>query len=352
MKRRLALTALLALILAASAAPAAAAPWIGVRGNHLVDGRGQTVRLLGVSRSGAEYACQQGWGFFDGPMDAASIRTMKRWRINSVRVPLNETCWLGINGIDPDLAGASYRRAIRGYVERLERAGLYVVLDLEATAPGTHQAVGIPPLPDADHAPDFWRSVAAEYRDDRAVLFELFTEPHDVGWGCVEHGCEVEDSHFGTYRAAGMTELVEAVRSTGARQPLLVPGTDWSRVFGGWLAHLPPDPAHALLASVHTYNFAPCYSHCRADLERIARHHPVVTSELGEGDCRDTYIDPYMRWADRHGVSYLGWTWNTGGGWTCRSGPSLIRDYDGAPTRFGRGFRDHLRALDYSSGHG
>ena len=70
-----------------------------VRGNHLVNGAGKTVRLLGVDRSGLEYACVQGWGFSDGPTDAASIAAMKAWRINAVRVPLNEDCWLGINGV-------------------------------------------------------------------------------------------------------------------------------------------------------------------------------------------------------------------------------------------------------------
>ncbi|MFN8218461.1 MAG: cellulase family glycosylhydrolase [Solirubrobacterales bacterium] len=364
MKPRVALALLLAVVVAAAAAlaggpsaglargaPAGAAapgstgPWIGVRGNHLIDRRGRVVRLLGVNRSGAEYACQQGWGFFDGPMDAASIRAMRRWRINSVRLPLNETCWLGINGIDPRYGGAPYRRAIHGYVARLERAGLYVVLELEAAAPGGFQASGIPPLPDADHTPAFWRSLASSFRGDRAVLFDLYTEPHDVGWGCVENGCEVEDGRFGAYRAAGMGELVAAVRSTGARQPILVPGVDWARDLSGWLGHLPDDPAHALVASNHTYNFAACYRRCRAALARIARAHPVVTGELGEGDCRDRYIDPYMRWADRHGVSYLAWAWDAHGGWTCRAGPSLITGYRGTPTAFGRGFRDHLLAL-------
>jgi endoglucanase len=324
---------------------ASRAPWIGVRGNRLVNRAGKPVRMLGVSRSGAEYACQQGYGFFDGPMNEESIAAMKRWRINTVRVPLNETCWLGIDGIDPRYGGDAYREAIRGYVERLEAAGLYVVLDLESAVPGGHQAAGIPPMPDADHAPDFWRSVAREYRGDRAVVFELYTEPHDVRWGCVENGCEIGESNFGPYRAVGMRRLVRVVRSTGARQPILLPGIDWSRLFEGWLEHLPPDPAHALVASNHTYDFAACFEACRADLARIARHHPVVTSELGEGDCRDDYIDPYMRWADRHRVSYIGWTWDAHGGWSCRSGPSLISGYDGAPTPFGRGFRDHLRTL-------
>jgi endoglucanase len=345
---RLALTAVLGVALAAAAAlpaPVAAKPWIGVRGRHLVDRAGHAVRLLGVSRSGTEYSCQQGYGFFDGPSDAASIRAIRSWRVNAVRVPLNETCWLGINGVSRRLSGPAYRSAIKRWVGRLERAGLYVVLDLHWAAPGAEQATGIIRMVDADHAPDFWRGVASSFRDDRSVLFELYNEPHDLGWGCWEHGCLLHEARTGAYRAAGMAQLVAAVRSTGARQPLLLGGLDWARDLSGWLAHLPPDRLDAEVASIHTYNFASCYSACRAGLARIAERHPVVTSELGEDDCRHGYIDDYMRWADRHGVSYLGWAWDVYGGWTCRAGPSLIRDYAGDPTAFGIGLRDHLRAL-------
>lgn len=220
-----------------------------------------------------------------------------------------------------------------------------MILDLHWAAPGSEQATGIIPMPDADHAPDFWRSVAAEYRDDHAVLFDLYNEPHEVGWECWEQGCEIHDERVGDYRAAGMTELVEAVRSTGATQPVMLGGTEWARNDDGWLAHLPHDPADAEVASNHTYNFSACFGSCRTALAKIARTHPVVTGELGEGDCRTAYIDPYMQWADRHGISYLAWAWDTHGGWTCKAGPSLIKAYDGTPTAFGRGFREHLRAL-------
>ena len=253
-----------------AAGPAAAKSWIGVRGGHLVNGKGSKVRLLGVNRSGTEYSCQQGYGFFDGPSDAASIKAMKSWHINAVRVPLNETCWLGINGIQPKFGGESYRRAIRAWVTRLERQNLYVILDLHWAAPGEEQATGIIPMPDADHATDFWRSVAAAYKDDHAVLFDLYNEPHDVSWDCWQHGCEIDDERVGSYRAAGMTELLEAVRSTGAMQPVMLGGTEWARDDEGWLAHLPPDPAHAEVASNHTYDFAACYGSCRAALAEIA----------------------------------------------------------------------------------
>lgn len=52
-----------------------------------------------------------------------------------------------------------------------------------------------------------------------------------------------------------------------------------------------------------------------------------------------------MAWADSRRVSYLGWAWNIGNGWTCEAGPSLIDDYDGSPSPFGSGLRDHLRRL-------
>src|SRR5579862_6312222 len=66
--------------------PTTTAPTVKVKGNKLVNSAGATVRLLGVDRSGTEYACIQGWGIFDGPSDAASVAAMKAWHIDAVRV--------------------------------------------------------------------------------------------------------------------------------------------------------------------------------------------------------------------------------------------------------------------------
>jgi hypothetical protein len=303
------------------------------------------VRLLGVNRSGTEYACEQGTGIFQGPSDAASIAAIKSWDANAVRVPLNESCWLGTGGVPAEYSGAAYRREIEGWVTRLEEAGMYVVLELQFAAPGEEPASGIIPMPDAEHSPSFWRSVAHTFGDDRSVLFDLYTEPHNVSWHCWEYGCQIEDESGVSYQAVGMTQLVKVVRSTGAHQPILLSGTNYAHNLREWESHLPPDPRHAEVASIHTYDFAPCLATCRKGLVGIAAHHPVVTAELGESDCAHTYIDGYMSWADRHAVSYLAWAWDAHHGWTCTGGPSLIRDYDGAPTKYGVGFRDHLRAL-------
>src|SRR5258706_3569094 len=59
-----------------------------VVGNAIEDANGKLVRLLGVNRSGSEYACAQDIGIFDGPVDDPSIAAIKAWNANAVRIPL------------------------------------------------------------------------------------------------------------------------------------------------------------------------------------------------------------------------------------------------------------------------
>lgn len=60
-----------------SAPATGAAPALRVSGNKLLTASGVGYRLLGVNRSGGEFACIQGNGIWDGPMDAASVDVMR-----------------------------------------------------------------------------------------------------------------------------------------------------------------------------------------------------------------------------------------------------------------------------------
>src|SRR2546421_11768731 len=108
----------------------AGTPGVHVQGNQLVDSSGRPVRVRGVNRSGAEYACAQGWGIFDGPSDSASVQAIASWNANVGRLPLNETCWLGVNGGAAAHAGAHYQRAVAGHVGTPNRARLVGIPDL------------------------------------------------------------------------------------------------------------------------------------------------------------------------------------------------------------------------------
>lgn len=88
-----------------------------VSGNRFINDQGQTVILQGFSHSGTEFQCVN-WGtaIFDGPNDDSSIQKMLEWKVNAVRIPLNEHCWLGINGVSPQQGGENYKRAVGDYV--------------------------------------------------------------------------------------------------------------------------------------------------------------------------------------------------------------------------------------------
>ncbi len=324
----------------AAAAPTWGAPSVRVAGNRLVNASGHPIRLLGVDRSGTEYACVQGWGIFDGPSGPASIRAMKAWHIGAVRIPLNEDCWLGLNGVKPKFSGIAYRRAIETYVRSLNEAGLVAILDLHWSAPGREQATGQQVMADASHSVAFWYSVAHLFRLDDGVVFDLYNEPHGISWNCWRNGCTTAAG----WRTAGMQQMLDAVRRAGSRSPVMLGGLAWAGDLAGFLRHAPRDPLHQVIASVHLYNFSTCHtSTCwNRTIAPVARTVPVVTGEIGENDCRSGFIDRYMSWADRHRISYLAWAWDT---WNCSSGPALITSYEGTPTAYGRGFRSHLEQL-------
>jgi endoglucanase len=317
-----------------------------VSGNEFVNEEGKPTRLLGVNRSGAEYACIQGWRVIDGPIGERSIAAMRSWRINAVRLPLNEDCWLGINGVPARYGGARYREVIRAYVARLNHAGLYVILDLHWSAPGRVRATGQQPMADLAHAPAFWSSVARMFRVDPAILFDLYNEPYGISWRCWRDGCILPQG----WRTAGMQTLVDAVRSTGARQPIIAAGIGSGNDLSSWLRYRPHDPANQLVAGMHAYSFLNCVTVAcwSANVEPVAGRVPVVATELGEADCTAKFVNRFMNWADSAGVSYLGWTWNPSG---CGA-PALIRSWDGQPTSYGEGLRVHLIKLYSERGAG
>jgi endoglucanase len=327
-----------------------------VVGNHIVNAGGAVVLLHGVNRSGTEYACVQGWDIFNGPSDAASVDAIASWRANAVRVPLNEDCWLGVNGVDPSYSGTAYRQAIVAYVDLLNQHGMAAILDLHWSAPGTHSARGQMPMPDKDHSIAFWRGVAHTFRHNQSVLFDLFNEPYPdsnqdsrAAWICWRDGGACPGV---AYAVAGMQTLINTVRAAGARNVIMLGGVQYANALSGWLAYKPRDPARNLVASWHSYDGQQCSASACWDavVAPVAARVPLVTGEIGESDCAHGYIDGVMTWLDRHGGSYLAWSWSLTGDGTCHVGePSsiaLLQDYTGTPMPgLGQGYHDHLASL-------
>jgi endoglucanase len=317
-----------------SAREAAAYAGLHVSGNRLLDATGHVVVFHGVNRSGTEYACIQGWGIFDGPSDAASVRAIASWHVNVVRIPLNEDCWLGINGVKPRYAGANYRRAIVSYVRLLHRYGMYAELSLIWGAPGTYPATYQSGSPDEAHSPAMWASLARTFRDDPNVVLAPWGETVTDA-GCFLRGgvCEATfGPHNVPYRTAGMQQAVDVMRAAGYTGVIAIPGIAYANDLSRWLTYEPRDPSHQLIAEAHVYGKNVCDTvRCfQATYAPVAKRVPLVFGETGESydasDCGSDRIATILGWADAHHVGYEAWAWDT-----TRTCLALIASYSGRP---------------------
>ena len=296
-----------------------------------------------------------------------------------------------------------YQSVIKAVVAMANRDGLAVILDLHWTAAGNAVAYGQWPLPDRQYSIPFWRSVATTFKSDRSVAFELFNEPFQrnpttqaltLSWKCLRDGCRgipnacadcgdgsgdhpntdgcgarcpTEVVHRGgtlvsgadgTYTSAGTQALVDTIRATGATQPILVPGRDYTNDLGQWLQYMPHDPLGQIAATLHAYQGLPCDTVTCWDTQvaPVAARVPVVATEFGGDTSHESdpcpgvvaYDDGFMNWADAHGVSYTGFAWDVDFFDNPRPTCSydLLADPSGTP-RYGQGqaIHDHFVAV-------
>jgi hypothetical protein len=314
-----------------SAAPASP-PRPQVRGNELVDlVTGRTWVPRGVNWPDLEYACVQGWT----PADRHRIEetlAMAEWGIDTVRVPLNQDCWLGADGAPVSdgsgfASAAAYRQHVAERVSLAHEAGLAVILDLHWSAPdGSLAENGQRAMPDSQSL-DFWRSVAGEFRDDESVLFDVFNEPFSpawiwatplaVDWACWrDGGCRVPDlTELGTlaegtptYAIVGMSQLVEAIRQAGATQPIILSGLEYANDLTAWLDHRPADDQ--LIAGWHNYAHQTCERTCWDEtITPVAEQVPVLMTETGWAPDDQQWLRDSLAWAQGKGIGQLVWAW-------------------------------------------
>jgi uncharacterized protein (TIGR03437 family) len=192
-----------------------------VRGNLIIDANGFNVELNGVNVpetvAGRPAA------------DVLFKVIRRRWNLNAVRLPVSVARW--------SQQGEAYMRSVEQAVSSANAAGLAVVLVAREDAA----------LPSPAIVP-FWQAWAERFESNGRVIFDAFDKPSPASlpgrsWDLWLNG--------GT-GFVGMRQIVEAIRSTGARQVVAVQAFSDANGFEGFQpAHWLPDPN--VIYEVHPY---------------------------------------------------------------------------------------------------
>jgi len=350
----LTLTAVLLSITLVTAQDSANSPSaLRVIGKNLVDSRSAPVRLRGVNTASLEWT-SDGEGHILETVRVA----LEDWKVNHVRLPLSQDRWFGKAPEQSD-GGRSYRALVRQIIDNCSSQGVYVMPELHWSNGGQWgQTIGQHAMPDL-HSVTFWKDFATKYKNHPAVIFDLYNEPHGVSWDIWRDGGEVTErlprgggEH--TYQAVGMQTLLDAVRSTGARNVTVIAGLDWSYDLSGILEHGPlHDPlGNGLLYANHAYPFkGDTVDAWIEKMVRASRHLPLIISEFGSETHPQDRVGPQMDAPDQAGmilnqagmtdldwveavldaIEKNGWHWTA---WNLHpaAGPRLISDWGYTPT--------------------
>jgi hypothetical protein len=275
-------------------------------GNKILDGNGNPVIFHGFTRAGLE------GGGGDAPT-ADDMSHAKAWGANFIRLPLGEQLWLSSScQYDP-----SYVGKVDDAVNLITGMGMVAVLELsylEAKPCGpAHQW----PMADNPNSLTFWQAVAARYQNNPRVAFDLFNEPFGISDSTWRNGGTVTWKGT-TYQAAGMQQLYNTVRGTGATNLVFVSGNNWAN---SWPKTAPLSGTNIVYA-VHAYtcpgsppphcaNTAP-YNPAQFFRWWVApsKVYPVMVTEFGWPDTNDgTYLGNVIQYATKNGWGWSPFTW-------------------------------------------
>ncbi|MGE9289534.1 MAG: glycoside hydrolase family 5 protein [Puniceicoccales bacterium] len=306
-----------------------------VVGNRLHDTDGNEVWLQGVNAGGLETL----------PADEQPVKSLmvaiEDWNANCIRVPIKENFWWGQSDFQKD-GGKQYREIIDKMITLAANRGAYVVIDLHRYR-----------APKEIHA-QFWKEFATRYKDHPAVLFDVLNEPHGISWeiwrngGFVGTKSGVDESAFLTdeekkknqgFESIGMQGLVDAVRSTGAKNIVIAGGVEWcndlSGVVNGYA--LDDQGGNGIMYSWHTYNW---HKGWEEKVLGAAAKYPIFLGEVGADPKKmgfipaeiqedpATFVPDMLGFIQKYKINWTGWCFHP------YATPRMLLDWDYTPTPF------------------
>jgi endoglucanase len=312
------------------------------------------VLLRGINRSGLEYSEPNASGF----LSAARItqdeicEIVNGWRANILRIPFNQDWCLNGHGVH---SAEEYLASLDQVIAWAAEFGAYTILDLQwhdvETVYGTttHPTQGrvanhVPPAPNAQTI-ELWRRLAARYRDETAVIFDLLNEPHDVleddphplNLIATDGTVMPSDELRVTARewSKWATVLVGGIRESKPDGIVMVGGVDWAFDLSGVVVDAPN-----IVYSTHIYS-----NRRRKDWSKAIGQHCEIPIFVGEWGGTKQDLEFGASLAAQMQSRGLGWT-----AWSWADFPPLVEALGVRapnPTPFGALVRNELGSSDW-----
>ncbi|MHB8682494.1 MAG: glycoside hydrolase family 5 protein [Acidimicrobiales bacterium] len=278
-------------------------------GTQILDGNGQPVVLRGIDYYGLAARSES------ATVNSDTFQKLHAWGTNLVRISLNEDYWMS----QSCAYDANYEHEVVQVVQDVTQLGMVALLDDHLTNPSDIGSA-VCPKQVAEDAPSnpatdwFWTSVAATFKNNPLVAFDLFNEPHNISFDVWRSGGSANG-----IQAEGMQQLYQDVRSEGAGNLVFVEGNNW--------AFSPPPSGYLLngyniVYDVHWYtcpdNPPPTCTYQGGDpytdtspLQawvsfQNQQQEPVFVGEFGWPDqTNGTFISSVITFAENHG-----WGWD------------------------------------------
>ena len=321
-----------------------------VDGKRILDSDGAEVWLQGVSVPSLE------WSNSGENVVPSIVTAITSWKANIIRLPVSRKRWFGTEAKQAD-GGAAYRAVIDQAVQAVSSRGAWIVIDLHHyRAP-------------SDEDVRFWQEAALLYKDNPAVLYGLFNEPHGISWEVWRNGGALPEKkkpgdeevvenqeQVAAKTTPGLQGLITAVRGTGAKNIVVCGGLNWSYDLSGILTGYALDDlgGNGVVYDAHVY---PWKRNWQKNFLDVAAVHPVLLGEVGCDIKRYDFVpkkafeSPYT-WApdiiaciQKNRLNWTAWAFHAKCG-----PPMLLNTKDYAPTPFWGAFvRDALGGKAFES---
>ncbi|MCO6185305.1 glycoside hydrolase family 5 protein [Rhizobium sp. L1K21] len=291
----------------------------------------------GVNLAGAEFGDLGGtYGQNYIYPSKETIRYFADKGLNTIRLPFLWERLQPILGSDFD---QDELKRLRETVDAARAEHLNIILDVHNYAYFAGSMIGSHSTTVADFA-DLWARLAKEFANQPDISFGLMNEPHDI---------EAE-----TWLDAS-NQAIAAIRKTGAKNLVLVPGTIWTGAHS-WFATTEVgnnaetminivDPGNNFAYEFHQYldsNFSGTHDNCPRATDAVSALENVTAwlkengkrGFLGEfGGSSDAAclkgMAAMVDYVNREKSVWLGWTYWAGGDWWPASEPLNIQPHDG-----------------------